>query len=43
MAISLSAGVAFATLITLVLVPALYLVREDVLLLRDRVVRSATD
>jgi multidrug efflux pump subunit AcrB len=42
MAISLSAGVAFATVITLILVPALYLVREDVLVLRDRIVRSAT-
>lgn len=31
MAISLSSGVAFATLITLLLVPALYLIREDVL------------
>ena len=36
MAISLSAGVAFATLITLVLVPALYMIREDLVDLAQR-------
>jgi multidrug efflux pump subunit AcrB len=36
MAISLSAGVAFATLITLLLVPALYLIREDLGVLAGR-------
>ncbi|MEZ6014868.1 MAG: efflux RND transporter permease subunit [Planctomycetota bacterium] len=42
MAISLSAGVAFATLITLLLVPALYMVREDVLRAKHVLVARAT-
>ena len=36
MALSLSGGVAFATVITLVLVPSLYLIREDLVLLGGR-------
>ena len=36
MAVSLTGGVAFATLITLVLVPALYMAREDLVLLSRR-------
>lgn len=42
MAISLAGGVAFATLITLVLVPALVLVREDLLFLVRRVTSWVT-
>ena len=43
MAISLAAGVAFATLLTLIAVPALYLITEDVRAVFGRLVRAAVE